>query len=179
MSNLEHLKTWLGRFNEMQDLNFAASPSDHPHLSLSGIFQPEINTGVQFLIPMMGQSEKAWTFGPLKSRGGTKTVQDDDSDGHGGKVGKRAVSLSVNDADEPNRSCNGGKSGRTKFCARGHWRPTEDAKLKELVVQFGPRNWNLIAENLEGRSGNLENWRVSYHEKVRIINFTFQSAFFF
>ncbi|RZS28904.1 hypothetical protein BHM03_00062555 [Ensete ventricosum] len=40
-----------------------------------------------------------------------------------------------------------------KLCARGHWRPAEDAKLKELVSQYGPQNWNLIADNLEGRSG--------------------------
>ncbi|KAK4481817.1 hypothetical protein RD792_012728, partial [Penstemon davidsonii] len=41
----------------------------------------------------------------------------------------------------------------TKLCSRGHWRPHEDTKLKELVSQFGPHNWNLIAEKLEGRSG--------------------------
>ncbi|KAL8241735.1 hypothetical protein R6Q59_012037 [Mikania micrantha] len=50
-----------------------------------------------------------------------------------------------------------GKMGRiirpTKACARGHWRPAEDAKLKELVALYGPQNWNLIAEKLEGRSG--------------------------
>ncbi|GLJ50344.1 hypothetical protein SUGI_1072420 [Cryptomeria japonica] len=40
-----------------------------------------------------------------------------------------------------------------KLCARGHWRPVEDARLKELVVQCGPQNWNLIAEKLPGRSG--------------------------
>ncbi|CAF1697726.1 hypothetical protein HID58_050838 [Brassica napus] len=40
-----------------------------------------------------------------------------------------------------------------KLCSRGHWRPTEDAKLKELVAQFGPQNWNLIAHHLLGRSG--------------------------
>ncbi|XP_074369291.1 uncharacterized protein LOC141710631 [Apium graveolens] len=40
-----------------------------------------------------------------------------------------------------------------KLCARGHWRPHEDAKLKELVAHYGPQNWNLIAENLPGRSG--------------------------
>ncbi|KVI05508.1 Homeodomain-like protein [Cynara cardunculus var. scolymus] len=45
----------------------------------------------------------------------------------------------------------GGQS--TKTCARGHWRPAEDAKLKELVALYGPQNWNLIAEKLEGRSG--------------------------
>ncbi|KAI3696388.1 hypothetical protein L1987_79402 [Smallanthus sonchifolius] len=41
----------------------------------------------------------------------------------------------------------------TKTCARGHWRPAEDAKLQELVTLYGPQNWNLIAEKLEGRSG--------------------------
>jgi transcription factor MYB, plant len=48
-------------------------------------------------------------------------------------------------------------SGRGKLCARGHWRPAEDAKLKELVAQHGPQNWNLIAEKLDGRSGNQRN----------------------
>ncbi|KAJ8569961.1 hypothetical protein K7X08_006538 [Anisodus acutangulus] len=45
------------------------------------------------------------------------------------------------------------ESGQSKLCARGHWRPAEDAKLKELVAIYGPQNWNLIAEKLEGRSG--------------------------
>ena len=45
-------------------------------------------------------------------------------------------------------------SGQSKLCARGHWRPAEDTKLKELIALYGPQNWNLIAEKLEGRSGN-------------------------
>ncbi|XP_052117331.1 transcription factor MYB54-like [Arachis duranensis] len=44
-------------------------------------------------------------------------------------------------------------SEKSKVCARGHWRPSEDSKLKELVALHGPQNWNLIAQNLEGRSG--------------------------
>jgi myb proto-oncogene protein len=44
-------------------------------------------------------------------------------------------------------------TGHSKLCARGHWRPAEDSKLKELVALYGPQNWNLIAEKLEGRSG--------------------------
>lgn len=47
------------------------------------------------------------------------------------------------------------KSCLTKLCSRGHWRPHEDAKLKELVAKHGPRNWNMIADNLRGRSGDL------------------------
>ncbi|KAK8943184.1 Transcription factor MYB44 [Platanthera zijinensis] len=41
----------------------------------------------------------------------------------------------------------------SKLCTRCHWRPTEDARLRELVSIYGPHNWNLIAEKLEGRSG--------------------------
>ncbi|OEL27630.1 Transcription factor MYB44 [Dichanthelium oligosanthes] len=44
-------------------------------------------------------------------------------------------------------------SGQSRLAARGHWRPAEDAKLRELVALYGPQNWNLIAEKLDGRSG--------------------------
>ncbi|KAG0592126.1 hypothetical protein KC19_1G227300 [Ceratodon purpureus] len=44
-------------------------------------------------------------------------------------------------------------SVQSKLCPRGHWRPAEDEKLRELVSQYGPQNWNLIAEKLLGRSG--------------------------
>ncbi|KAL8233208.1 hypothetical protein R6Q57_002986 [Mikania cordata] len=39
------------------------------------------------------------------------------------------------------------------MCSRGHWRPSEDQKLRRLVHQYGPHNWNAIAEKLQGRSG--------------------------
>ncbi|KAA8529414.1 hypothetical protein F0562_033787 [Nyssa sinensis] len=60
------------------------------------------------------------------------------------------------DEEKPNINATSGKdtdSGQSKLCARGHWRPAEDTKLKELVALHGPQNWNLIAEKLEGRSG--------------------------
>ncbi|XP_009401409.2 transcription factor MYB56-like [Musa acuminata AAA Group] len=40
-----------------------------------------------------------------------------------------------------------------KTCARGHWRPAEDSKLRRLVELYGPQNWKLIAEKFKGRSG--------------------------
>ncbi|KAF3785974.1 Transcription factor [Nymphaea thermarum] len=57
--------------------------------------------------------------------------------------------------EDPAENCMGREvdGGHSKLCARGHWRPAEDAKLKELVAQYGPQNWNLIAEKLVGRSG--------------------------
>ena len=48
-------------------------------------------------------------------------------------------------------------SSKPSVLGRGHWRPAEDVKLKELVAIYGPQNWNLIAEKLQGRSGNLLN----------------------
>ncbi|KAL0701643.1 hypothetical protein Bca4012_057765 [Brassica carinata] len=39
------------------------------------------------------------------------------------------------------------------MCSRGHWRPSEDEQLKDLVEQYGPHNWNAIALKLPGRSG--------------------------
>uniref|UniRef100_A0A453HKM7 Uncharacterized protein n=1 Tax=Aegilops tauschii subsp. strangulata TaxID=200361 RepID=A0A453HKM7_AEGTS len=40
----------------------------------------------------------------------------------------------------------------SSLCPRGHWRPGEDEKLRQLVEKYGPQNWNSIAEKLEGRS---------------------------
>ncbi|KAL2903984.1 hypothetical protein RDABS01_002694 [Bienertia sinuspersici] len=59
-------------------------------------------------------------------------------------------SNSNNDSNSNNKM---GCSKESKVCARGHWRPAEDSKLKELVAIYGPQNWNLIAEKLQGRSG--------------------------
>ncbi|XP_077213503.1 uncharacterized protein LOC143848443 [Tasmannia lanceolata] len=77
----------------------------------------------------------------------------DSSDGFG-----ENNSMNENNPNEenPNDNSVGGKEpdgGQSKLCARGHWRPVEDTKLKELVALYGPQNWNLIAEKLEGRSG--------------------------
>ncbi|GAB4848240.1 hypothetical protein Ancab_002907 [Ancistrocladus abbreviatus] len=54
---------------------------------------------------------------------------------------------------EDSRGSSGTGEGDQKNCNRGHWRPAEDEKLRQLVEQFGPQNWNTIAENLQGRSG--------------------------
>uniref|UniRef100_A0A1D1XH33 Transcription factor MYB44 n=1 Tax=Anthurium amnicola TaxID=1678845 RepID=A0A1D1XH33_9ARAE len=59
----------------------------------------------------------------------------------------------VDPSDGPPCGKEEGESGQSKLCARGHWRPAEDAKLRELVTVYGPQNWNLIAEKLGGRSG--------------------------
>ncbi|KAI9093592.1 hypothetical protein K1719_027041 [Acacia pycnantha] len=70
-----------------------------------------------------------------------------------GKVDTNGLSLKLGEQVAEAKRPDAGKSGHPKLCARGHWRPGEDAKLKELVAQYGPQNWNLIAEHLQGRSG--------------------------
>ncbi|XP_074588767.1 transcription factor MYB105-like [Curcuma longa] len=58
--------------------------------------------------------------------------------------------VSSNRSGESSNEC-----GReTKLCARrAHWMPQEDCRLRELVALHGPQNWNLIAAQLQGRSG--------------------------
>lgn len=47
----------------------------------------------------------------------------------------------------------GAAADDAKTCPRGHWRPAEDERLRQLVEQYGAQNWNSIAEKLQGRSG--------------------------
>ncbi|EOY01897.1 hypothetical protein QUC31_013554 [Theobroma cacao] len=98
---------------------------------------------------------KARSFEENHSSDVVEGKDSDCSDGFGDN--NRSINLNAN-LNEENSNENGvsGKetdSGQSKLCARGHWRPAEDTKLKELVALYGPQNWNLIAEKLEGRSG--------------------------
>ncbi|XP_012841316.1 PREDICTED: transcription factor MYB44 [Erythranthe guttata] len=48
------------------------------------------------------------------------------------------------------------KMNKKSVCGKGHWKPCEDAKLRELVAAYGPHNWNFISEKLQhlsSRSG--------------------------
>jgi myb proto-oncogene protein len=52
---------------------------------------------------------------------------------------------------------------------RGHWRPAEDEKLRKLVDQYGPHNWNSIAEKLQGKSGENLNFILIHDFPINII----------
>lgn len=60
-------------------------------------------------------------------------------------------------------------SSSSSACPRGHWRPGEDEKLRQLVEKYGPQNWNSIAEKLEGRSG----WCCWLNYSCVLIDFDF------
>ncbi|KAL5982689.1 hypothetical protein ACLOJK_016765 [Asimina triloba] len=64
-----------------------------------------------------------------------------------------AASLQPLSPTEENKQMEKPEADDSKNCPRGHWRPAEDEKLRELVEQYGPQNWNSIAEKLQGRSG--------------------------
>lgn len=101
---------------------------------------PKCEMGLQILSPSMGTNGEG-------------------DDGYFGVDSNKSLSLKLGDDNEvveleaAKSSASSGKTGYSKLCARGHWRPAEDAKLRDLVAQYGPQNWNLIAEHLQGRSG--------------------------
>ncbi|KAF2288144.1 hypothetical protein GH714_004650 [Hevea brasiliensis] len=156
--SLQHVRSDNKGFSGYQDINFLPPPATS-QLSLANTFEVMGNpretetknpqVGFQIFRHSVDQNGKPWSIQQVGSRG-TKRPRDG-SDGLFG-VQKKVLSLNLDEEEEPKSSAPG-KNGHTKLCARGHWRPAEDAKLKELVAQFGPQNWNLIAENLEGRSG--------------------------
>ncbi|RWW40706.1 hypothetical protein BHE74_00053859, partial [Ensete ventricosum] len=63
--------------------------------------------------------------------------------------------VAQSERDERGMSSGRRDHGQPKLCVRGHWKPLEDAKLRELVARYGPQNWNFIADKLNGRSGDL------------------------
>ncbi|PWA74110.1 homeodomain-like protein [Artemisia annua] len=55
-------------------------------------------------------------------------------------------------APKPN-SRKGVEGSGSRRRLKGHWKPSEDVKLREFVALHGPKNWNLISEQIPGRSG--------------------------
>lgn len=101
----------------------------------------------QVLVNASGE-ERAWCMRSVESSSGLKLSSDDDLE-HGSMEDE----MKESNEDMENFLGKDGESVQSKLCPRGHWRPAEDDKLRELVSQYGPQNWNLIAEKLHGRSG--------------------------
>ncbi|XP_058205447.1 transcription factor CSA-like isoform X2 [Rhododendron vialii] len=111
--------------------------------------------------PLMEQNKKPWRFHTAGENRGGEWREEEERErerererGFGGeRRGVGVVSLELNGEGSEEVGLGEKRFGHSKLCSRGHWRPHEDAKLKDLVAQFGPQNWNLIAEKLDGRSG--------------------------
>ncbi|KAH9659030.1 transcription factor CSA [Citrus sinensis] len=111
-----------------QGMNFMAPSS---HLSLSNTFgtkNPE--TGFQILSPCpMEINKKPWE---------ARRICVEERDGVFGVHKNKGLSLDLGEeVEDVIKRPISGKNGHTKLCTRGHWRPAEDAKLKELVAQYG------------------------------------------
>lgn len=126
------------------------------------------NSGSDTNIPfqalrVVASTERAWRMRSAESSSGVKFSSDEDEEDTDVVEHHRHDDMkeSTNEEDVDTETYNynaGGKDGdggvvQSKLCPRGHWRPAEDEKLRELVSQYGPQNWNLIAEKLQGRSG--------------------------
>lgn len=58
---------------------------------------------------------------------------------------------------------------RKKICTKkGPWTEDEDRKVVELVAQYGPKKWTLIATHLEGRIGKQcrERWHNHLNPEI-------------
>ncbi|KAH9659019.1 transcription factor CSA [Citrus sinensis] len=108
-------------------MNFMAPSS---HLSLSNTFgtkNPE--TGFQILSPCpMEINKKPWE---------ARRICVEERDGVFSVHKNKGLSLDLGEeVEDVIKRPVSGKNGHTKLCTRGHWRPAEDAKLKELVAQY-------------------------------------------
>eukprot|EP01052_Picozoa_sp_SAG31_P007698 SAG31_NODE_371_length_16628_cov_3.741943_6_plen_120_part_00 len=52
---------------------------------------------------------------------------------------------------------------------KGPWKQEEDEKIRELVAQYGPKKWSLIASHLPGRIGKQcrERWHNQLAPGIR------------
>lgn len=146
--NLNQLTSHFDGFCGYGAMNFnSPSPlssfaSDQPSQSEERGFRTSTEMGFQILSPLLEENKTM--------EGGSNSANQ--------IFDEKSLSLKFvgeEEAEEMKSSVVGKSSSRhTKLCVRGHWRSAEDAKLKELVTQYGPQNWNLIADQLQGRSGN-------------------------
>jgi hypothetical protein len=60
-------------------------------------------------------------------------------------------------AERPEAEDDDDDDGEESPCSKGvmkrAWAPEEDSRLLELVEEFGPRRWSVIAQQLQGRVG--------------------------
>lgn len=54
------------------------------------------------------------------------------------------------------------------FYSKRHWSYQEDKLLYQLVEENGARNWNSIAENMQGRSGITLSHKISSREGLSL-----------
>jgi hypothetical protein len=141
----------------MQNTRISAESRQFLVVGSSGFMQPgvESESGNEEAMLMNNTTTNATAVTPCDPKSWTIQMgsMESSSGHHSAKVSSDNNMGNLGDSNEEVENSVDGVQSR--LCARGHWRPAEDAKLKELVSQYGPQNWNLIAEKLEGRSGTV------------------------
>lgn len=136
-------------FEHMGSLSI--SPSYGAYCSKSSSDQRGLPKG----FPLMGNCSTSLDDAQNSDQGGGDCSETSVPFGENTGVAMEVFNRGINLNEEKPREGSGADAGQSKLCARGHWRPAEDSKLRELVSLYGPQNWNLIAEKLEGRSGSF------------------------
>lgn len=139
----------------MQNTRISAESRQFLVVGSSGFMQPgvESESGNEEAMLMNNTTTNATAVTPCDPKSWTIQMGSmESSSGH--QSAKVSSDNNMGNLGDSNEEVENSVDGvQSRLCARGHWRPAEDAKLKELVSQYGPQNWNLIAEKLEGRSG--------------------------
>ncbi|KAI3989988.1 hypothetical protein MKX01_003691 [Papaver californicum] len=140
-------------FRRSAEISILSPPSPTSRTSLSLTFGV---TGSSSKEKMSKSSDLSFqvTGSTLLNQQNTKTWRFSEDKGINGSDGSQKNEMGMHQSTANHHHVHQNSSGHSsKLCARGHWRPAEDTRLKELVSQYGPQNWNLISEKLEGRSG--------------------------
>jgi hypothetical protein len=85
----------------------------------------------------------------VRSESSKSTAQSDSGPDTAGKV-EQTDSPEADEDDEDSELFAGAKGLGVMKRA---WAPEEDSRLLELVEEFGPRRWSVIAQHLQGRVG--------------------------
>ncbi|KAJ1283302.1 hypothetical protein BS78_03G118100 [Paspalum vaginatum] len=84
-------------------------------------------------------------------------------------VTKEAYHIHVKEAEGDVVHGRSGDNVQGKHIVRRRpWHSSEDNKLKELVAQYGPKNWDRIAKMFEGRTGKSCRLRWINHQDPRV-----------
>ncbi|KAI3840982.1 hypothetical protein MKW92_049118 [Papaver armeniacum] len=142
-------------FRRFAEISFLSPPRPTSPTSLSLDFGVTSSSSNQKMSKSSDWSFRVTGSTPLLNQQNTKSWRFSEDKGINGCDGSQKINeMGMHQSTVNRQHVHPNSSGHSsKLCARGHWRPAEDTRLKELVSQYGPQNWNLISEKLEGRSG--------------------------
>jgi hypothetical protein len=82
---------------------------------------------------------------------------------------KKVVKQSSKNSDGTQAGTVEKKKSGNPHCIKGPWTPDEDSKVIQLVKEYGPKKWSVIASHLPGRIGKQcrERWHNHLNPDIR------------